>query len=90
MDDATSTIYPAFLIDEEGTASTFIGLLETFGKHGLASSLCTDRGSHYFTTPEAGGKVDKVHLTQVGRALAHLGVEHIAARVVSRVFKSAT
>ena len=47
--------------------------------HGLASSLYTDRGSHYFTTPEAGGKVDKVHITQVGGALAHLGIEHIAA-----------
>ena len=79
MDDATSTIYSAFLIDEEGTASTFMGLMETFGTHGLASSLYTDRGSHYFTTPQAGGKVDKVHRTQVGRALAHLGVEHIAA-----------
>ena len=47
--------------------------------HGLASSLYTNRGSHYFTTPEAGGKVDKVHITQVGGALAYLGIEHIAA-----------
>ena len=79
MDDATSAIYSAFLIEEEGTASSFGGLAETFGAHGLPMSLYTDRGSHYFYTPEAGGKVDKVRLTQVGRALAHLGVEHIAA-----------
>ena len=79
MDDATSAIYSAFLIEEEGTASSFRGLAETFGAHGLPMSLYTDRGSHYFYTPEAGGKVDKVRLTQVGRALAHLGVEHIAA-----------
>jgi hypothetical protein len=54
-------------------------LLEVFGRHGLPLSLYTDRGSHYFHTPEAGGKVDRGHPTQVGRALAHLGVEHIAA-----------
>jgi hypothetical protein len=37
------------------------------------------RGSHYFCTPAAGGKVDRKQLTQVGRALEHLGVDHIAA-----------
>ena len=79
MDDATSTIYSAFLVDEEGTASTFDGFIEVFATHGLPSSVYTDRGSHYFTTPEAGGPVDKVHKTQVGRALSTLGVEHIAA-----------
>lgn len=79
MDDATSAILSAFLVEEEGTASTFQGLMEVFGQYGLPLSLYTDRGSHYFHTPEAGGKVDRTHLTQVGRALAHLGVEHIAA-----------
>ena len=79
MDDATSAIYSAFLIEEEGTASSFQGLAETLGARGLPMSLYSDRGSQYFYTPEAGGKVDKVRLTQVGRALAHLGVEHIAA-----------
>jgi transposase len=79
IDDATNTIYSAFLVPEEGTASTFRALLEVFGQHGLPLSLYTDRGSHYFHTPEAGGPVDRKHLTQVGRALAHLGVEHIAA-----------
>ena len=79
MDDATSAIYSAFLIEEEGTASSFRGLAEVLGAHGLPMSLYTDRGSHYFYTPEAGGKVDRLRLTQVGRALDHLGVEHIAA-----------
>ena len=79
MDDATSEIYSAFLLPEEGTASTFQALLAVFGTHGLPLSLYTDRGSHYFHTPEAGGRVDRTHPTQVGRALAHLGVEHIAA-----------
>ena len=79
MDDATSTIYSAFLVEEEGTASTFRGCLEVFAAQGLPSSLYTDRGSHYFYTPEAGGKVAKDVPTQVGRALAHLGIEHIPA-----------
>lgn len=79
MDDATSTIYSAFLVEEEGTASSLRGLREVFMSHGLPCSLYTDRGSHYFITPEAGGKVDKTHLTQVGRALKQLGIEHIAA-----------
>jgi transposase len=79
LDDATSAIYSAFLVEEEGTASTFRALAEVFGKHGLPLSLYTDRGSHYFLTPKAGGKVDRMQPTQVGRALAHLGVEHIAA-----------
>src|SRR5882724_3196020 len=79
MDDATSAIYSAFLVEEEGTASTFRGLEEVFGRHALPLSLYTDRGSHYFHTPEAGGAVDRTCLTQVGRALDHLGVEHIAA-----------
>lgn len=79
MDDATSAIYAAFLVAEEGTASTFRALSEVFGRHGLPLSLYTDRGTHYFHTPAAGGPVDRGRPTQVGRALAHLGVEHIAA-----------
>lgn len=79
LDDATSEMYSAFLVEEEGTASTFRGLLEVFTKHGLPSSLYTDRGSHYFLTPHAGEPVDKECLTQVGRALMQLGIEHIAA-----------
>jgi hypothetical protein len=79
MDDATSTIYSAFLVEEEGTVSTFRGLLEVFTAKGLAASLYTDRGSHYFYTAKAGEAVDKSRLTQVGRALDRLGIEHIAA-----------
>ena len=79
MDDATSEIYSAFLIEEEGTVSTLRALLDVFTARGLPSSLYTDRGSHYFLTPKAGEAVDKERLTQVGRALAHLGIEHIPA-----------
>lgn len=77
MDDATGKVYSAFLVDEEGTASTFMGLAEVISAEGLFSSLYTDRGSHYFFTPKAGGKVDKDKPTQVGRALKQLGIQHI-------------
>src|SRR5437588_4939960 len=64
---------------EEGTASMFQALGEVIGEHGLFCALYTDRGSHYFYTPKAGEKVSKTQQTQVGRALSHLGIEHIAA-----------
>ena len=79
MDDATSELYSAFLVEEEGTASTFRALKDVFTAQGLPGALYSDRGSHYFHTPKAGGKVDKDHRTQVGRALHQLGIEHIAA-----------
>ena len=79
LDDATSETYSAFLVEEEGTASTFRALKQVFTEHGLPGALYTDRGSHYFHTPEAGGKVDKDRRSQVGRALHQLGIEHIAA-----------
>ena len=52
---------------------------QTIAQYGLFASLYSDRGSHYFLTPQAGGKVDKLRLTEVGRALKQLGIEHIAA-----------
>jgi transposase len=79
MDDATSTIYSAFLVEEEGTASSLRALLEVFAAKGLPASLYTDRGSHYFHTPKAGEAVDKERPTQVGRGLDRLGIEHIPA-----------
>ena len=79
MDDATSEVYSMFLVDEEGTASTFRTLREVICEHGLFCSLYTDRSSHYFYTPTAGEKVSKTQQTQVERALVHLGIEHIAA-----------
>ena len=68
----------AFLVDEEGTASSLRGVREVVAKHGLFCSLYTDRGSHYFRTTKA-GETDRGCPTQVGRALAQLGVEHIGA-----------
>lgn len=79
MDDATNELYSAILVEEEGTFSSFLGLSETIAAKGLFCSLYTDRGSHYFHTPEAGGRVASEPLTQVGRALSQLGIEHIPA-----------
>lgn len=79
MDDATSVITSAFFVLQEGTESSMRGLTETIERYGLFCSLYTDRGSHYAYTPDAGGKVDKGTLTQVGRALKQLGIHHIFA-----------
>lgn len=79
MDDATSEHTSMFFCAQEGTDSSFHGIGQTIARHGLFCSLYTDRGSHYFHTPQAGHKVDATHQTQVGRALAQLGIEHIAA-----------
>jgi len=79
LDDATSTHYSMFFVDEEGTDSSFRGMRDVIEAYGLPSSFYSDRGSHYWHTPVAGGKVDKNNLTQFGRAMEHLGIEMIAA-----------
>lgn len=79
MDDATNEHYSMFFVPEEGTWSSFRGVREVFRKRGIFCSLYTDRGSHYWHTPQEGGKVDKENLTQFGRAMNQLGIEMIPA-----------
>ena len=79
MEDATNEHYSMFFVEEEGTASSFRGVRDVIEARGLFSSFYSDRGSHYWHTPEAGGKVDKDNPTQFGRALRHLGIDMIAA-----------
>jgi hypothetical protein len=79
LDDATSEIYYAQLVEEESTRTVMGGLREVLESKGLFCSLYSDRGSHFFVTVKAGEKVDKHRLTQVGRALKELGVQMIAA-----------
>jgi hypothetical protein len=79
LDDATTEIYSAFFVEEEGTLSSFRGLREVMAAEGLFSSLYTDRGSHYWYTEAAGGRVDKIRLTQVHRALQQVGITLIPA-----------
>ena len=75
LDDATSEHDSMGFVEEEGTASSLRGMAEVMEGWGLPSSLSTDRGSHSWRTPEAGGKVDRDHPTQFGRAMRQLGVE---------------
>ncbi len=77
LDDATSEVYDAYLVDEEGTMTVMEGLKRIMESKGLFCSFYTDRGSHFFYTPKANGPVDKSQLTQIGRALDRLGIEHI-------------
>jgi len=79
FDDATSEHYSMFFVEEEGTASSMRGVRDVIKKKGLFASIYTDRGSHYWYTPEAGGEVDKIRLTQFGRAMRQLGVTMIPA-----------
>jgi hypothetical protein len=79
LDDATSEIYYAQLVEEESTTTVMAGLCEVMERKGLFCALYSDRGSHFWLTPKAGGKVDRQRLTQVGRALRDLGVQMIPA-----------
>jgi transposase len=79
LDDATSEIYYAQLVEEESTRTVMAGLRTVIQCQGLFCALYSDRGSHFFVTPKAGEKVDKHRLTQVGRALKELGVQMIPA-----------
>jgi transposase len=79
LDDATSEIYYAQLVEEESTRTVMAGLREVIENKGLFCALYSDRGSHFFVTTKEGEKVDKHRLTQVGRAMKELGVQMIAA-----------
>jgi transposase len=79
LDDATSRIYYAQLVEEESTRTVMTALREVIEREGLFCALYSDRASHFFVTPKAGGPVDKSRLTQVGRALKELGVQMIPA-----------
>jgi transposase len=79
LDDATSEIYYAQLVEEESTATVMAGLKEVIERRGVFCALYSDRGSHFWLTPKVGGKVDYHRRTQVGRALHELGVQMIPA-----------
>lgn len=79
MDDATSTHYSLFFVEEEGTVSSLQGMHDVIGQKGLPCSLYSDRGSHYWLTPLAGGPVDRNNPTQFGCAMKRLGIEMIPA-----------
>jgi transposase len=79
LDDATSRIYYAQLVEEESTRTVMAALREVIERQGLFCALYSDRASHFFVTPKTGEPVDKSRLTQVGRALKELGIQMIPA-----------
>lgn len=79
LDDASSEIYYAQLVEEESTRTVMAALEDVIRRKGLFCALYSDRGSHFFLTPKAGEPVDRNRLTQVGRALKELGIQMIPA-----------
>ncbi len=79
MDDATSEVYYAQLVEEESTGTVMAGLRMVIEQQGVFCALYSDRASHFFLTPKAGELVDHHRLTQVGRALRELGIQMIPA-----------
>ena len=79
LDDATSQTYYAQLVEQESTRTVMAALKEVVEKKGRFCALYSDRASHFFETPKAGGRVDAERLTQVGRALKELGIQMIPA-----------
>ena len=79
IDDATKRVLYAQLVPAESTATVMTALWTILETHGLPQALYTDRAGWAFYTPKAGEPVDRDKLTQVGRALARLGIEHIPA-----------
>jgi transposase len=79
LDDATSETYYAQLVEEESTRTVMAALKEVVERKGRFCALYSDRASHFFETPKAGGPVDPQRLTQVGRALKELGIQMIPA-----------
>jgi transposase len=79
LDDASSEIYYAQLVEEESTMTVLRAPREVIEQQGIFCALYSDRASHFFWTPRAGGKVDPERPTQVGRALQELNIRMIAA-----------
>lgn len=79
LDDATSEVYYAQLVEEESTATVLQALRQVVEQRGIFCSLYSDRASHFWVTPKAGEPVDRQRMTQVGRALRELGVAMIPA-----------
>jgi len=78
VDDATQRVLYARLHEGgESVAAILTALRAVLERYGLPMALYTDRAHWAAHTPTAGGPVDRRRPTQVGRALARLGIEHI-------------
>jgi len=79
LDDASSEIYYAQLVEQESTRTVLQALRAVVEHQGVFCALYSDRASHFWLTPKAGEAVDRERLTQVGRALRELGIQMIPA-----------
>jgi hypothetical protein len=79
LDDATSEIYYAQLVEAESTRTVMAALRQVIESKGLFCSLYSDRAGHFFVTPKRGERVDPARPTQVGQALQELGIQMIPA-----------
>ena len=85
LDDATSEVYYAQLVEQEPTRTVTAALREVVERKGLFCALYSDRASHFFETLKAGGKIDPERLTQVGRACGEM--IFLRARCSARSFR---
>jgi transposase len=79
LDDASNEIYYAQLVEQESTRTVMAALRQVVEQQGRFCALYSDRASHFFETPQAGGPIDPRRLTQVGRALKELEIQMIPA-----------
>jgi transposase len=80
VDDATTRVLYAQLVEGgESLGAIMTALRVILEQHGIPGALYTDRASWAVYTPTSGTAPDRAKVTQVGRALARLGIEHIVS-----------
>jgi transposase len=80
VDDATKQLlYAQLVAGGESLAAILTALRAVLEQHGIPGALYTDRAGWAVYTPTSGTAPDRTKRTQVGRALARLGIEHIVS-----------
>jgi transposase len=78
VDDATNRVLYAQLVEGgESVEAVMTALREVLTTYGIPGALYTDRAHWAVHTPTSGTAPDRTKLTQLGRALGRLGIEHI-------------
>jgi transposase len=80
VDDATKQLlYAQLVAGGESLGAIMTALRAVLEEHGIPGALYTDRAGWAVYTPTSGTAPDRTKRTQVGRALARLGIEHIVS-----------
>ena len=80
VDDATKRLLYAQLVEGGESLGAIMTALRTIlERDGIPGALYTDRAGWAVYTPTSGTAPDRTKVTQVGRALARLGIEHIVS-----------